>query len=190
MILDAPVVPVYVLGIGGVDSEAQVHTTRRTAAAIVTAVGLAGLGAVGLWMVPEDDFAPITEEHAVALLDTAIHRAQSQGVDDEYCRQIAASQLFCRSKAAEAYREGRLPPRTAPEIVASRPLNPSYGGQQWILRLAGDDGAGNPYTTDFVVLRGEGNRPQTMAPVFWLGQLFVSNATTASPTEELASQRR
>ncbi len=157
---------------------------------MVTALALAGLGAVGLWLVPEDDFAPITEEHAVALLDTAIHRAQSQGVDDEYCRQIAASQLFCQSKAAEADRQGRLPPRTAPQIVASTPLDASYGGQQWILRLAGDDGAGNPYTTDFVVLRGEGNRPQTMAPVFWLSQLFVSNATTASPTEEMASQWR
>ncbi|CAN5685713.1 hypothetical protein BH24ACT13_BH24ACT13_16090 [soil metagenome] len=166
------------------------HATRRTAAAIVaTAVLSAGLGAVGSWMLSGEDPAPITEEHAVALLDTAVGLAQAQGADEGYCRQIAASQTFCRINSAEASREGRLPPRTPPQIVASTPLDASYGGQQWILRLAGEDGAGNPYTTDFVVLRGEGNRPQSMAPVFWLSQLF-SNATTVSPTEELTSQQR
>ncbi len=138
------------------------------AIAALVPVGIALAGAYQLAAYEHRASQPaeqITREAAQEVLDGSVRAAES-GDHDVLCTDFAASKSMCRIALREAVSQGLgQKPGRRPEVVNAEPI----GDGNMLLHLRGVNGRGDAYTTDFLVIRGDDQKPRTLMSVYWNG---------------------
>lgn len=124
-----------------------------------------------------DQPAPVSHQEALGVLRRAVDMVQS-GRSSALCEALGAAEHFCFTWLVE---EGLAlsAPLVEPAVVASHTISAQPGYPMGrVLVLEGVDGHGNPFRTDFLVVRtfgAAGGRLAAPYPIYWRGTKVLPN---------------
>lgn len=168
---------------GAVDGSAHERLSRRhralIVAAILTSVGLAAVILTAARPARPDGAGTLlprpTEAEARAVLSATYERARQETDPHRFC-EPSEYPLSCLNHFYQGGGSARVPTEP-PSVIGARTTDTAV-----VLTVCGTDGSGQPYRSDFPVVRSNGTlRP--LLDVFWTGATYSGRKSDGAPVD-------